>query len=239
MYNLVMKMGIITAVHSNVIALETIIKKFNKEKCDKIICCGDLIGIGPYPEQTLQLIMSLPNLICVRGNHDHYQFRGIPDKITESEKQHHLWTKSLLSKASKEYLKELPQKLDFAVNGFSISVLHYSIDSENQYRFVNNPTENDLQKMFSEVNGEIICYGHDHKRLVCQSDKKWYVNVGSCGCPECEKNIARGGILTLDKGIVDLKFIDEVYDVDTVINEIKRLNYPASEEILKYFYGVN
>lgn len=234
-----MKIGIITDVHSNVIALKTIIQKLNREKCDKIICCGDIIGIGPHPEQTVQYIMSLPNLICVRGNHDHYQFRGIPDKITESEKLHHLWISSLLSTASKNFLKALPQKKDLTVDGHTISVLHYAVDSENRYRFVKNPTKNDLEELFSEVDGEIICYGHDHKRLISKSDKKWYINVGSCGCPEDERNIARGAILKIDKEKISVECIDEIYDVNEVIKEINRLNYPAAGEILKYFYGVN
>lgn len=181
---------------------------------------------------------SLHNMICVRGNHDHYQFRGLPDKITESEKLHHLWNSSVLSAASKNFLKALPQKTDLAVDGHTISVLHYSVDSENRYRFIKAPTKSDLEDLFSEIDGEIICFGHDHKRLIYQSDKKFYVNVGSCGCPESENNIARGAILDIDKEKVSLKCIDETYDVDRVINEIKRLNYPAAEEILKYFYGV-
>lgn len=233
-----MKLGIITDVHSNVIALNKIIQKFNREKCDKIICCGDIIGIGPYPEQTVRYIMSLPNCICVRGNHDHYQFRGIPDKITESEKLHHLWNQSQLSKASINFLKALPQKLDLNIDGHTISVLHYSVDSENRYRFVKRPTKKDLEELFSEVDGEIICYGHDHKRLICQTINKWYLNVGSCGCPEDKKNIARGAILKIENEKINLECIDVVYNVTEIIKEIKSLNYPAADEILKYFYGV-
>ncbi|MDE7163342.1 MAG: YfcE family phosphodiesterase [Clostridia bacterium] len=233
-----MKIGIITDVHSNVVALDKIIQRFNTEKCDVIICCGDIIGIGPYPEQTVQYMMSLPNLICVRGNHDHYQFRGIPDKITESEKLHHLWIKSLLSESSIIFLKALPQKAEITVEGHTLSVLHYAVDSENRYGFVKNPTKNDLDELFSEVDGEIICYGHDHKRLICQSDKKLYINVGSCGCPEDDKNIARGAILNINKEKINLECVDETYDVNEVVEEIKRLNYPAAGEILKYFYGV-
>ncbi len=233
-----MNIGIITDVHSNVIALNKIIQKFNIEKCDMIICCGDIIGIGPYPEQTVQYVMSLPNLICVRGNHDHYQFRGLPDKITESEKLHHLWVRSCLSTASMNFLKALPQKQDFIIDGHTISVLHYAVDSDNRYRFVKNPSKKDLEQLYSEIDSEIICYGHDHKRLICQTDKKWYINVGSCGCPEDNKNIARGAILKVDKENISLDCVDEEYDVNEVIKEIKHLNYPASEEILKFFYGV-
>lgn len=234
-----MNIGIITDVHGNVIALDKIVRKFKKEKCEKIICCGDLIGIGPYPEQTVQYVMSLSDLICVRGNHDHYQFRGIPEKITENEKLHHQWVRSLLSPSSINFLKELPQRSDIIVEGHTISAIHYAVDSENRYAFVKNPTESDLNELFSNIDSQIICYGHDHERLVCQTDKKWYINVGSCGCPERSKNIARGGILSIERKKVSLKCIDEIYDVGKVIREINRLKYPAAEEILKYFYGVN
>lgn len=46
-----MKLGIITDIHSNIIALNEVLKEFEKIKIDKIICCGDIIGIGPNPEE--------------------------------------------------------------------------------------------------------------------------------------------------------------------------------------------
>ena len=42
-----MKIGIITDVHSNIIALNAVLNEFEKIEVDKIICCGDIIGIGP------------------------------------------------------------------------------------------------------------------------------------------------------------------------------------------------
>ena len=65
-----MKIGIITDVHNNVIALNSMLAVFEEEGCDEIICCGDIIGIGPFPEETVQRIKSLPNIRCVLGNHE-------------------------------------------------------------------------------------------------------------------------------------------------------------------------
>ena len=48
-----MKLGIITDIHSNIIALNEVLKEFEKIKVGKIICCGDIIGIGPYPEEVI------------------------------------------------------------------------------------------------------------------------------------------------------------------------------------------
>ena len=67
-----MKIGIITDVHNNVIALNSMLAVFEEEGCDEIICCGDIIGIGPFPEETVQRIKSLPNIRCVLRNHEKY-----------------------------------------------------------------------------------------------------------------------------------------------------------------------
>ena len=70
-----MKIGIITDVHSNIIALNAVLNEFEKIEVDKIICCGDIIGIGPNPEETVQELMKNEDkLIAVRGNHEQYIF---------------------------------------------------------------------------------------------------------------------------------------------------------------------
>ena len=54
-----MKLGIITDIHSNIIALNEVLKKFEKIKIDKILCCGDIIGIGSSPEEVIQALMQV------------------------------------------------------------------------------------------------------------------------------------------------------------------------------------
>lgn len=48
----VIKIGIMTDIHNNIMALDSMLRVFDNEKCDEIICCGDIIGIGPF-----QLVM--------------------------------------------------------------------------------------------------------------------------------------------------------------------------------------
>ena len=73
-----MRFGIITDIHNNLTALSAVMKKLNQMECDKIVCCGDIIGIGPYPEETVQYVMRIPNLIAVCGNHEKYLLEGMP-----------------------------------------------------------------------------------------------------------------------------------------------------------------
>lgn len=50
-----MKIGIITDVYNNVIALNSILQLFEQKECDEILCCGDITGIGLFPIQMKQL----------------------------------------------------------------------------------------------------------------------------------------------------------------------------------------
>ena len=239
-----MKLGIITDIHNNLTALKAVVEKLNQMKCDKMICCGDIIGIGPYPEEAVQYMMQIPNLIAVRGNHEKYLLEGMPSEYPNEENmgfeemKHHKWEHSLLSAESIAFLKSLPYKTDITCEGFSISIMHTCMDRDGHYiNYKPNPSADDLNKMFSNVKSDIILFGHDHCRNICKGDK-FYVNVGSLGCPARDKNIARGGILKIENENVEIQPIDVEYNVNEVIHLIDEINYPDANNIKKYFYGI-
>lgn len=110
-----MKVGIITDIHNNCDALNAVLDKFASAGVEKIICCGDILGIGPKPEGTVKRIMDLQNhMECVRGNHDNYLINGIPIKVPNDEMmdygemEHHKWEHGELSDDSVAFIKSLP-----------------------------------------------------------------------------------------------------------------------------------
>lgn len=239
-----MKIGVITDIHNNLTALKAVMEKLNQMECDIIICCGDIIGIGPNPEETVQYMMQIPNLIAVRGNHEKYLLEGMPTDYPNAENmgfeemKHHKWEHHLLSAESIAFLEKLPYKVDIAYEGFNISVMHYCMDNEGHYiHYKTNPSEEDLKKMFTDVRSDIILYGHDHCRNICRGDK-FYINVGSLGCPAQDRNVARAGVVKIEKGNAQIQPIDVKYDVNAVIHLIDEINYPDADNIKKYFYGI-
>ncbi len=239
-----MKLGVITDIHNNLTALKAVVKELLQSRCDKIICCGDIIGIGPSPEETVQYLMQIPNLIAVRGNHEKYLLDKMPTEYPNEENmgfeemKHHKWEHSLLSKESVEFLRSLPYKVSLKYEDYTLAVMHYCMDCDGHY--INgkmNPDKTDLKMMFADVEGDIILYGHNHCRNICKGDK-FYINVGSLGCPAQDKNIARAGIVNIENGNVDVKTIDLEYDVSEVIGAIDKFNYPDADNIKRYFYGI-
>lgn len=240
-----MKLGIITDIHSNIMALNEVLKEFEKIKVDKIICCGDIIGIGPRPEEVIQKLIPINNkLIAVRGNHEQYLIYGIPinvhddrRKISNKEIQNHKWIHSKISEESKIFLKQLPISKSIEIENKKIYIIHYPINKNGIYkRHIKNPTIEENIEMFNETNADIYVYGHTHVKSINNQGNKWYINAGSLGCP-LQSNIANAGILEIKQGKVNYKQLEIQYNINEVIKEIKELKFPFYEEVLKIFYG--
>lgn len=239
-----MKIGILTDIHNNAAALKVALDELESQGCERYICCGDIIGIGPYPEETVALIRTLPNLIvCVKGNHETYLTEGMPtvfpneSGMGEAEMRHHLWEHGLLSLESKAYLQNLPDSEMIVAEGKKIYVAHYAMEDTGGYqKYVPHPSEDELKILFGNLDADIILYGHDHAPHVIMGEKT-YINAGSLGCPGGEKNIARAGVLAIGE-TTDYYPVRIEYDAEAVVRDIERFQYPDYENIMKYFYGV-
>ncbi|OGS08054.1 MAG: hypothetical protein A2270_03150 [Elusimicrobia bacterium RIFOXYA12_FULL_51_18] len=62
--------GVFSDVHANHEALKAVLAFFYKNKVERFICCGDLVGYGPQPSECVREIMKLPHVSIVLGNHD-------------------------------------------------------------------------------------------------------------------------------------------------------------------------
>lgn len=240
-----MKLGIITDIHSNIIALNEVLKEFEKVEVDKIICCGDIIGIGPKPEEVIQKLIQISNkLISVIGNHEQYLLYGIPinvhddkRKISNEEIQNHKWIHSKISEKSKTFLEKLPINKCIQIENKKIYIIHYPMNKNGIYkRHIKNPTIEENIEMFNGSDADIYVYGHTHTTSINNKGNKWYINSGSLGCP-LQSNIANAGILEIKQGKVNYKQLEIQYNINEVIKEIKELKFPDYEEILKIFYG--
>jgi len=63
-------LAIISDIHSNLEALEAVLKDIEKQGISDIICLGDIVGYGPNPEECIDLISSRCRF-CLSGNHDY------------------------------------------------------------------------------------------------------------------------------------------------------------------------
>lgn len=238
-----MRLGIITDIHSNIIALNAVLNEFKKRKVDKIICCGDIIGIGPNPEETVQNIIDIEEkLIIVRGNHEQYLLKGLPKNVHDDKRQmsqdeikNHEWVHSMLSEKSKKFISKIPLSQNIEIENKRIYIVHYPFDEKGNYKkFIKKPSIEECEKLFNEK-ANIFLFGHTHTVSSNSKENKWYINSGSLGCT-LKSNIAKAGVLDIKEGKINYEQLNIPYNVDEVIKEIKKLKFPFYEGILKIFY---
>lgn len=190
-----MKIGVISDIHSNILALEETYKKFEKKMVEKIICIGDVVGIGPYPEKCIQFIEERKDkfISLVKGNHERYVLKGIQRKnhnekdakpMTDEEINTHVWNHSRLSYKQKKFIEEWKDRDSLEINSKKIVIEHYPMDKNNKFKkFHKNPSVNELIELFEDKEADIYLFGHTHQKYYINKDEKYFINPGSLGCP--------------------------------------------------------
>lgn len=240
------KYGLISDIHNNPTALKIMLEYFEDRGIENIICTGDFLSIGPFPRETVALAMGIKNLIAVSGNHDRYLSEGVPDYVNmrEDGRAHHAWEQALLSEEQKAFICSLPIRVFFEAEGVRVAVLHYAMNEKDEYiRDKYYLEDEDYERLFGDIDCDIVLFGHDHKRSFFEKNGKKYINAGSLGCPytfgsDIAETNARGAVLTLVNGKSEIEFIDIPYDTRVVAEKITEINYPCADYMRRCFYGV-
>lgn len=104
-----MRILVFSDIHSNLTALEAVLTR--EHSIDAYWCLGDIVGYGPDPNECIARVRGLPNLVCVRGNHDAATLGAVDQQTFNHEASLAItWTKRILNAESREYLLSLPEK---------------------------------------------------------------------------------------------------------------------------------
>ncbi len=117
-----MRIVVFSDVHANLIALETVLE--HAGPADAYWCLGDLVGYGPDPAAVVALVRSLPNLICLQGNHDAAVVGHLPLTWFNDDARRALeWTRHVLPPHLLNFLRQRPPRLDLA----TVTLVHASL----------------------------------------------------------------------------------------------------------------
>ncbi len=236
------RIAIFSDIHGNLQALQSILKDIDNEKIDKTICLGDVIGIGPNPKETLQLIKK-NNIELLLGNHEIYFLNQLKNnEILEAELnhiEHHKWISSQLENEDMKFLKKCSLYKIIKNGKKNIKLSHFLLKDNlknEKYPFL----EVDLRKK-ENINDSRIksdadynLFGHIHKKQFFEKDNKFYYCIGSSGC--VKDNNTYYDIITVgdNKFSIDTKNVQ--FDRKKFNEIIKEKDYPEKNEIYNKFF---
>lgn len=113
-----MRVLIISDIHANLTALEAVLER--APEYDAVWCLGDTVGYGPDPNECVDRVRRLPEVVCLIGNHDQAALGKIPlSRFNEEAQSVAAWTSEQLTEASESYLLSLPGKV--SLDGYTLA----------------------------------------------------------------------------------------------------------------------
>jgi len=167
-----MRFLVISDLHASLEATEAVFHAADGAY-DQILCCGDLVGYGPSPNEVIEQIAARQAL-CVRGNHDKVAC-DIDDAslFNEQAQQAITWTRMALTPEHKRFLQELPQG-PILVDGNRYQLAHGSVLNEDEY--VYSPEE--AYDSLNDSAAPITFVGHTHVCGAFSLRKNGFVQAG-------------------------------------------------------------
>ena len=231
--------AILSDIHGNLSALESVLRDVESQRVDRIVCLGDVVGYGPEPCVCLDRVLEFG--FCVLGNHDSSALFD-PEGFNAAAEQAIFWTRGQLesdrdgpeaSRRRMEFLCQLPR----TIREGNVLFVHGSPRGPtNEYVFPED-TQNvkKMEKLFSLV--PHLCFqGHTHVPGIFTSDLRFVrptetgtgygigspeqrlmINVGSVGQPR--DGDPRSCYVIYDEQCIEFRRVE--YDVERTVEAIE------------------
>lgn len=210
---------------------------------DAIYHLGDAVAIGPYPTETLDLLLATPNLHCLMGNHDAWCALGIPEPdwqaMDAEELAHQRWTHTQVSPEAQVQMARWPYRMDVDLGGVRVALLHYPLAEEQSTcsppafaPLIHDAQARDLDALFAGVEAEVVTFGHLHSSLDLHG-RRLYLRPGSLGCHY--RPLARYLLLSGDQGRLEVRHRAAPYEDATLFAALESRQVPAREFIRRVF----
>ncbi len=226
-----MRTVIITDVHSNIEALKAVMASIDRERYDRIICLGDVVGYGASPDECCELLRerSVPTLL---GNHDAAVTGAMDESYYYQGARHAVqWTRDHLADENYRWLYGLPYTRVEADVGF----YHSAPVVPSGFFYVVQASEAQAHAQVIDRMRPVSFIGHAHLTLIfgvsarkvtqvepdamkLDDATRYIVNVGSVGQPRDRD--PRACYAVWDHGAQRLTYVRVPYDIDSAASKI-------------------
>jgi len=210
-----MRVAALYDIHGNLPALEAVLAEVERERVDAIVVGGDIASGPPQPREVVELVRSLPNAHCIRGNADRLRDR---EHAGEEGLE---WLLSQLDEERIDWLEGLPFSV---VLGDTLYV--HSNPKDDTTMVTELTTDEKLAGLLEGVEQRRVVAGHTHMQLERRVGETLFVNAGSVGWPY--EGTPGSYWAILDDG-VELRHTD--YDRERTAELVRASGHPRAEEI--------
>jgi predicted phosphodiesterase len=231
-----MRVAVISDIHSNLHALEAVLTDIEAEAPDEIWCLGDVVGYGPKPNECADIVRERAAVVLV-GNHDLAAIGKLDTSDfgpLASESAH--WTEGRLGVEQAAWLRSLEP----AAARAGLELFHGSArDPVWEYVLSEEVALENLQL----TTAPIVLVGHSHLALALSWDgerldgglvrggteldisgARWLINPGSVGQPRDSDARAAWLLIDIDAGRAAFRRVP--YPIEQTQTEMREAGLP-------------
>ncbi len=180
-----MRIALISDLHGNKVALDAVMADIEANRCDQVVCLGDVATLGPDPRGVIDILRKL-GCPCILGNHDAFML---------DEHLIHTYTEAPIIVEAVEWCRKRLVEADFdLIRGFVDGLIIDLGDGHTLQLFHGTPTSHmidmlatttpdKLDEMLDGNRATVMAGGHTHIQMLRQHKGILLVNPGSVGMP--------------------------------------------------------
>jgi predicted phosphodiesterase len=245
-----MRIAVISDMHGNDLAFETVEADIQKQGIDQIVCLGDSIQGGPQPAEVARRLRRL-NCPVVMGNADAWLLSGeetvddgIPPERLKKMGEIRLWSLSQLTEDDMDFISKFQATVTIKLeNAPDLLCFHGSPTSFDDIILPAAPEE-EFQKFLNPFTGRYLTGGHTHAQQIRRMGDLFFFNPGSVGFayghyqPDGQFYAdpwAEYAILTNENGLVSVEFRRIPFDAQELIRIYRESGRPFAEEAVAQY----
>ncbi|QGY39415.1 metallophosphoesterase [Pseudodesulfovibrio cashew] len=227
------KLAILSDIHSNFEALQSVLVDIDAQGPDEIYCLGDVVGYGPQPQECCDLLRTR-EMVILQGNHE----QGLINihnltRFNQPARDALRRTREMISEETYQWLVSHPK----SATAHDCRFVHGTPpDSVNEYIW---NYEESMDEVFSRYQEGVCFVGHTHDLMRFTSKDgqasaklalpegetlldpglRHLLNVGAVGQPRDGDPRAKYALFDTDSRILTLRFVS--YDIEKTVRLIR------------------
>jgi putative phosphoesterase len=178
-----MRLGIVSDIHGNLLALEAVLAELDREAPDRLICLGDVVA-GPRANEALARVREL-GCPVIMGNWDAWSVDGMPEPGNAIEERLYdlgaFWAERL-GDDDREFIRSFVPRVELDLDGTRLLCFHGSPTSYDHWIVATTP-DREVEEMLGGHDAPVLVGGHTHLQMVRRYSESLFVNPGSVGLP--------------------------------------------------------
>jgi len=218
-------------VHGNPAALEAVLLDVAQEQPEAIVFGGDLVS-GPFPRETLELLMAVEGAAFVRGNGDREVVGAFDAALEFDESEPHparkaaSWVAPQLSADQRDFLAAFRDTVALDVDGLGETIFCHGSPRSDEEIITHLTPEDRLREFLAGTEQRVVVCGHTHMQFERLVDDTRILNAGSVGMPY---QGSRGAFWLLLGPEPDFRRTD--YDVDAFVERLSSTDYHEADDL--------